>query len=99
MDVVFLLFFFSVSLDERANAFTVALALLAGIAFGVGPALHMSETRVQESLKGSGRSATDGKRGSCIRRSLVVSEVALASVLVVSTGLLIRSFLKVLDVD
>ena len=99
MDAVNLPLLASVGLDAGAVAFTVALALIAGIAFGVVPALHMSEARVHESLKGSGRSATDGKRGSWIRRSLVVSEVALACVLVVSTGLLVRSFLKVLDVD
>jgi predicted permease len=99
MDVVNLPLLATVNLDAGAVAFTVALALAAGVAFGIVPALHMSETRVQESLKGSGRSATDGRHGSWIRRSLVVSEVALACVLVVSTGLLVRSFLKVLDVD
>jgi predicted permease len=99
MDAVNLPLLATVALDARAIAFTVALALVAGVAFGAVPALHMSETRVQESLKASGRAATDGRRGSWLRRSLVVSEVALACVLVVSTGLLIRSFLKVLDVD
>ncbi len=99
MDAVNLPLLASVELDVRAVAFTIALALTSGIAFGLVPALHMSESRVHESLKGSGRSATEGKRGNWIRRSLVVSEVALACVLVVSTGLLVRSFLKVLDVD
>jgi predicted permease len=89
----------SVTLDVRAVAFTVGLALVAGMAFGIVPAMQMSEARVHDSLKNSGRSATDGRRSSWIRRSLVVSEVALACVLVVSSGLLIRSFLKVLDVD
>jgi predicted permease len=99
MDAVNLPLLASVELDARAVAFTAALAVVAGAAFGVVPALHMSESRVHESLKGSGRSATEGKRGNWIRRSLVVSEIALACVLVVSTGLLVRSFLKVLDVD
>lgn len=89
----------SVGLDGAAVAFTIALAMIAGLAFGLVPALQMSEARVHEALKASGRSATDGRRGSWIRRSLVVSEVALASVLLVSSGLLIRSFLKVVDVD
>ena len=67
--------------------------------FGIAPALQISEARVHDALKASGRSATDGKRGQWMRRSLVVSEIALACVLLVGSGLLIRSFLKVLDVD
>jgi predicted permease len=65
----------------------------------MAPALQSSETHVHDALKASGRSATDGKRGQWLRRSLVVSEIALACVLLVGSGLLIRSFLKVLDVD
>ena len=89
----------SVRLDLPAVVLAVALSVAAGVAFGLVPALQMSEARVHETLKASGRSATDGRRGAWIRRSLVVSEVALASVLLVSSGLLIRSFLNVLDVD
>jgi predicted permease len=99
MDAVSLPLLGSVGLDPSAVAFTVMLALSAGLAFGMAPALQSSETRVHDALKASGRSATDGKRGQWLRRSLVVSEIALACVLLVGSGLLIRSFLKVLDVD
>jgi putative ABC transport system permease protein len=88
-----------VTVDASALAFTALLAIAAGLAFGMAPAFQISETGVHEALKASGRSSTDGKRGSWVRRSLVVSEIALACVLLVSSGLLIRSFLKVLDVD
>ena len=99
MDAVSLPLLGSVGLDASAVLFTVMLALVAGLAFGMAPALQGSETRVHDALKASGRSATDGRRGQWLRRTLVISEVALACVLLVGSGLLIRSFLKVLDVD
>lgn len=89
----------SVRIDASALAFTVILAIGAGLAFGMAPALQIPERGVHEALKVSSRSATDGTRGQWMRRSLVVSEIALACVLLVGSGLLIRSFLKVLDVD
>jgi predicted permease len=99
MDAVSLPLLGTVGLDMSAVGFTVLLALGAGLAFGMAPALQSSETQVHDALKASGRSATDGKRGAWLRRTLVVSEIALACVLLVGSGLLIRSFLKVLDVD
>jgi len=99
MDAVSLPLLGTVGLDMSAVVFTVMLALAAGLAFGTAPALQSSEAHVHDALKASGRSATDGKRGQWLRRSLVVSEIALACVLLVGSGLLIRSFLKVLDVD
>ena len=99
MDAVSLPLLGNVGVDASALVFTALLAIVAGLAFGLAPALQISETRVHEALKASGRSSTDGKRGQVMRRSLVVSEIALACVLLVGSGLLIRSFLKVLDVD
>ncbi|HKO17044.1 MAG TPA: ABC transporter permease [Gemmatimonadaceae bacterium] len=99
MDAVSLPLLGNVSVDAGALAFTVLLAIVAGIAFGLAPALQISETGVHAALKAAGRSATDGKRAQWVRRALVVSEIALACVLLVGSGLLIRSFLKVLDVD
>lgn len=88
-----------VTVDGSALAFTVVLALAAGLAFGMVPALQNAEGRVHDALKSSGRSATTGKQGQWVRRALVVSEIALACVLLVGSGLLIRSFRNVLDVD
>jgi predicted permease len=89
----------SVRIDAIALAFTVLLALAAGLAFGIVPALQIPDGGTHDALKASGRATTDGKRGRFMRSSLVVSEIALACVLVVGSGLLVRSFFKVLDVD
>jgi predicted permease len=89
----------NVGVDATSLAFITVLALGAGLAFGTAPALQISEGGVHDALKASGRSATGGKRSQWLRRALVVSEIALASVLLVASGLLIRSFLKVLDVN
>jgi predicted permease len=99
MDAVSLPLLHNVGVDISALAFTALLAIVAGLGFGLAPALQISEARVHDALKASGRAATDGTRGRWMRRSLVVSEIALACVLLVGSGLLIRSFLKVLDVD
>jgi predicted permease len=99
MDAVSLPLLGNVGVDATALGFTALLAIAAGLAFGIAPALQVSEAHVHETLKASGRSATDGKRGQTMRRSLVVSEIALACVLLVGSGLLVRSFLKVLDVN
>jgi len=99
MDAVSLPLLYNVGVDGSALAFTALLAIVAGLGFGLAPALQVSEARVHDALKAAGRAATDGTRGQWMRRSLVVSEIALACVLLVGTGLLIRSFLKVLDVD
>ena len=88
-----------VQLDASALLFTVVLALATGLAFGMVPALQIPNAALSDALKVSGRTATHGKRGHAIRRSLVISEIALACVLLVGSGLLMRSFLNVLDVD
>jgi predicted permease len=99
MDSVSLPLLGTVTMDSRAVAFTIVLAVIAGITFGLAPAMQTSEAGVHDTLKASGRSAMVGKRGQWIRRALVITEVALACVLLVGSGLLMRSFLKVLDVD
>ncbi|MEP6764020.1 MAG: ABC transporter permease, partial [Gemmatimonadaceae bacterium] len=99
MDAVSLPLLASVRVDVSALTFAVLLSLGSGIAFGLAPALQIPESAMHDALKVSGRSTTDGKRGAWIRRSLVVSEIAMACMLLVGSGLLIRSFLKVLEVD
>lgn len=99
MDAVSLPLLGRVAVDGSALAFTIVVAVAAGLAFGLVPALQISEGRVHDTLKSSGRSATVGKQGQLVRRSLVVSEIALACVLLVGSGLLLRSFRNVLDVD
>ena len=99
MDAVSLPLLGRVGLDAGAVTFATVLAIVAGLTFGLAPALQISESGVGDALKSTGRSATVGKRGQWLRRSLVIAEVALACVLLVGSGLLVRSFLNVLDVD
>jgi predicted permease len=88
-----------VRVDGAVLAFTICAAVAAGLVFGLTPAVRLSGVALNESLKEGGRGHSQGKRHGWTRGALVVSEVALACVLLVGAGLLIRSFLRVLDVD
>jgi predicted permease len=89
-----------VRIDGTALLWTLAVAIGTALLFGLAPGLRMSHTNLQESLKDTaGHGATDSRRHERLRATLVISEVALACVLLVGAGLLLRSFLQVLDVD
>ena len=85
--------------DLTVMAFTFLLSLITGVAIGIVPALTASRPQLQTSLKASARGATAGRGHRRLRGSLVVAEVALAVVLTLGAGLLLRSFLSVLAVD
>ncbi len=87
-----------VHLDWRVLAFTVALSLLTAIAFGLAPAWHTTRVDLQSGLQAHGRSGTGGRGQRRFRSALVVGEVALAVVLLVGAGLLLRTFSRLLDV-
>jgi predicted permease len=89
----------SVRIDAYALSFTLLIAVLTGLIFGSVPALQVRAATVHASLKESSRSSSHGKRHAWLRSTLVIAEIAFACVLLVSAGLLIRSFLRVLDVD
>jgi predicted permease len=89
----------SIRVDQTALAWTVALAVAVGLLFGIVPGLKMSAGNLQETLKDSGHGTSDGRRHERMRSLLVISEVALACVLLVGAGLLLRSFLQVMRVD
>ncbi|HTP36561.1 MAG TPA: ABC transporter permease [Candidatus Acidoferrales bacterium] len=89
----------AVRVDGVALAFAMAAALLTGLVFGIVPALQASRGDLHDGLKESARGSSEGRRGGWIRDALVVSEIALACVLLVGAGLLIRSFLHVMEVD
>ncbi|HXG65436.1 MAG TPA: ABC transporter permease [Blastocatellia bacterium] len=87
------------SLDGRVVGFTLAVSLLTGIVFGLAPALQVSSPRLNETLKEGGRGSAEGARGNRIRSLLAATEIALALVLLVGAGLMIRSFLRLQDVN
>jgi putative ABC transport system permease protein len=80
-----------VHLDGRVLLFTAALALFTGLAFGLAPALQSSRLALTESLKSGGRGAAISV-SQRLRNVLVITEIALAVLLVISAGLMIRSF-------
>jgi predicted permease len=89
----------SVRVDAVSLGFTMLIAVLTGLLFGLVPALQVPSIAVHSALKESSRGSSEGKRHAWIRATLVVSEVAFACVLLVAAGLLIRSFLRVLDLN
>ncbi len=88
-----------VTLDRSALAWALLIATLATVLFSLAPALRISSEDVQVGLKDGGRGASSGRRHERLRTALVVAEVALSCVLLVGAGLLLRSFLSVLDVN
>jgi predicted permease len=89
----------SVRVDGAALAWTLAIAITAAVLFGLLPGLKMSSANLQETLKDGGKGMSGGRTHEKMRSVLVISEVALACVLLIGAGLLLRSFLRVLDVD
>jgi predicted permease len=87
-----------IGLDWRALAFTLGVSLLTGIVFGLVPAIQISKADLHETLKEGGRTGSSGARA-WVRNTLVVLEMALALVVLVSAGLLIRSFWRVQQVS
>ena len=88
-----------VQVDGTALVITALTAIVSGIAFGAVPALRVAARPPQDALKAQGRGTTDGRQHARVRSTLVVVEVALATVLLVGAGLLLRSFVHILDVD
>ena len=89
----------SVRVDGAALAWTILIAVATAVLFGFAPGLRISTGNLQDALKDAGPGMSAGRKHERMRAVLVISEVALACVLLVGAGLLLRSFLRVLDVD
>jgi len=88
-----------IGVDSRVFAFTFGLSLLTGVIFGLLPAWTASRSGVSESLKEGGRSATAGRAHQRVRSTFVVVELAIALVLLVGAGLLVKTFWKLRNVE
>jgi predicted permease len=88
-----------VSVDGSVLEWTLLVAIAAAILFGLAPGLRMSSGNLQEVLKDSGPGLSNGRKRDRLRSTLVITEIALACVLLVGAGLLLRSFLRVLDTE
>jgi putative ABC transport system permease protein len=86
-------------IDLATLGFTLAVSLLVGVVFGAVPALRASSFRLNDLLKEEGRSRTLGGAARRVVSSFVVAEVALAMVLLVGAGLMLRSFMRSHDAD
>ncbi len=86
-----------IAVDSRVLAFTTCVALFTAVVFGLVPALQMARTDPVQTLREGGRAATGV--GRALRRGLVVIEVALAVVLLVGAGLMIRSLVRMQQLD
>jgi predicted permease len=89
----------SVRVDGKTLAFTLLAAIASGVLFGLAPALQVPVYKLRERLQDAGRESSGSSRHSWFGDGLVVSQFALACVLLVGAALLIQSFMRVLDVN
>ncbi|HET7553829.1 MAG TPA: ABC transporter permease [Gemmatimonadaceae bacterium] len=89
----------TIGLDARALLFLLVISLLTGLGFGLVPALRASATELTDALKEGGRGSGEGIRRNRFRSVLMASEFALALVLLVGAGLMIRSFIALRAID
>ena len=88
-----------VALDGRVTVVMIAVTTLAGIVFGLVPALQASQPDLRNAINSGGHGATGGLSKHRLRQGLVIAEVALATVLVISAGLLMKSFGRLVSFD
>ena len=88
-----------ISIDPEAVLFTLATSLVAGLLFGMIPVIRYAGPRIAPSLRGGGRTSSQTRERHRARSMLVVAQVALAMVLLVGSGLMIRTFQALRRVD
>jgi putative ABC transport system permease protein len=89
----------ALDLDASVVAFTLAASMMAAIAFGLVPALRTSSIEPSQALREGGRSGAAGLQGRRFHNALVVSEIALAMLLLVGAGLALNSFLRLQNIE
>jgi putative ABC transport system permease protein len=89
----------TIHLDSQAFLFTLAIAVASGIISGIAPSLLSSRANLSVALKESGRGSSGGSTRHRLRGALVVAEVALALILLVGAGLLVKGFQNLLNVN
>jgi putative ABC transport system permease protein len=91
--------FQNAQIDLRVLGFTFAVSIITGLIFGLAPALQISKPNLVESLKEAGRGSGASASRNRLRSALVVSEIALTLVLLICSGLLIRTVMRLKNVD
>src|SRR5215204_1061412 len=89
----------AIHLDARLLIFAALVSLATGVIFGLAPALQTSKINLNETLKEGGRGTAGSARARRAQALLVISEVALTMVLLVGAGLMLRSFMRLLEVN
>ena len=84
----------NVGIEPRVLLFTLGVSLLTGVIFGLAPALENSRSNINETLRDGGRGTTGSRRSRVIRGSFVVIETAVALILLICSGLMIKSFVN-----
>ncbi len=88
-----------ISIDTNVLLFTLVIAVVTGVLFGLVPALQTARPDLNETLKEGGRGSSAARAGTRVRQGLVIAQTALALVLLVGAGLLMKSFAAINDID
>ena len=88
-----------ISIDGRVMAFTLIVAVVTGLIFGLAPASQAAHSNINDTLKEGGRDSGAGPRGKRLRSALVIAEVAVSFILLIGAGLLINSFMHLRNLD
>jgi predicted permease len=91
--------FHDIHVDMRCLAFTFGISIITGLIFGLAPALQVSKPNLAEALKESGRGSGPSASRNRLRSVLVIAEIAMTLVLLVCAGLLIRTVIRLRNVD